>query len=89
MHVKARALLYKTLLYFLWSPEIHCTLSLDSLAVLLSESYYLHIDVIPFHYTAQVFISGKDSMEAVVVDICDNHLKINSKTNKLTAVMIP
>lgn len=33
-----------------------------------------HIDVITLHDTAQVFIGGKDSVKAVVVDICDNHL---------------
>lgn len=39
-----------------------------------------HIDVILVHDAAQVFIGGKDSVKAVIIDVSYNHL-VNDKRN--------
>lgn len=34
----------------------------------------LHVDVVPLHDATEVLVGGEDAVEAVVVDVSDNHL---------------
>lgn len=61
--------------------SLSCNLIRDNTGLSIVQSRHSHINIVPLHDAAEVFVSGKDSVETVVVDVRYNHLE-DKRTEK-------
>lgn len=58
------------------TQSVVCSRNVSELELHSAKVWHSHIDVISLHDAAEVLVGGKNTMEAVIVDVSYNHLEM-------------